>query len=203
MQTLPEQVPPWHELSQPPQLFGSEVGSTQPVSQQSSPEMHSCPDAGQGTPLHTPPEHVEPVEHTVPQVPQLSGSVWVSEQVAVPFDAAQHACPVTHCACPPQVQLPLVHSFAAVMSHVVAQPPQFSVSVDVSTQNDSLPNAQQVAGAAQLVGQEPVAPASWPFTTLSPLPPQDRENRAEMKTRTREAVASRTIVHLKRFEEVA
>ncbi len=117
---------------QAPQLFASVCSSAHPVGQ------HDCPGAHAGPPLHDVggvhmlPTHASPDGQTVPQLPQLLGSLVVSVHPVM-----QHDCPGA------QVAPPLHPVIVQLLSkHVVPggqarpQPPQLSMSLVVSVHPD-------------------------------------------------------------------
>lgn len=69
-------------LPQPPQLFGSELGSTQALWQQTLPWLGQLVN-GVWPQMHAPERHISPcaVLQVVPQAPQLLGSNWVLVQL--------------------------------------------------------------------------------------------------------------------------
>ncbi len=78
------QLPPLHTLPQPPQLFGSDVGSTQTPLQLVAPfgqPMVTVAALWTVASWQTPFAHVPPAGHAVPHAPQFAGSALVSAQV--------------------------------------------------------------------------------------------------------------------------
>jgi hypothetical protein len=110
-----------------------------------SPAMHM--------PEHIPPEQTWPVGHTLPQAPQLFGSLWVA--VHTP---EQRASPFVH------AQLPFWHVVAPVQ--VVPHPPQLLLSVCSFTHEDP----HRVRLAAHVIAHLPLE-QTFPMQT-SPQVPQ-------------------------------
>jgi hypothetical protein len=129
-----------------PQLFGSNFVSVQ------------TPEHSERPPVHPPPlqllfVHV-PLEQTMPQPPQLFGSVEASTHAPPPqliFGAAHEHFPSRHFVPP---------------VHVIPQPPQFEPSVCTSTHA----LAQFAVGAVQLVPQPPMSQTWVGGHTLVQLP---------------------------------
>jgi hypothetical protein len=122
-------------LPQPPQSFASVVVSSQPSVQQARVPVHAGPPLQVVVDWHVLPAHLSPMGHTMPQPPQLFGSLVVSWQ------------PVEQQASVPQGGPPLQPRFdwhtlatqTSVGPHAMPHPPQSLGSLVVLSQ----PSLQQ------------------------------------------------------------
>jgi hypothetical protein len=138
-----------------------------------APLMHSCP-APQQAPLqrtaHAPPQQPSPAGQTVPQAPQLAGSVWRSAHIPSSASTPQQVCPAEQFGqlrVPPQPSLTVPHWPGLQLgcgvqqlpakqiwpgSQVLSQMPQFSGSVWRSVHSSPQqvrPGSQHSPAAAQ------------------------------------------------------
>jgi hypothetical protein len=156
-----------HALPQVPQLFGSDLTSTQLPLQLVEPGGHCV--------THAPFAQAWPPTHAFPHVPQFCGSVSMFTQELPPF-AGEHAVrPVAHVT----PQAPLAHAGAPVpdpdtgAAHTIEQLPQWLGS-ELSWKQP-LAHLSGKLGASQVKPQLPCEQTAVPFAGAvhwAPQPPQ-------------------------------